>query len=109
MTLCVVVTLKIKSVYKTFGQIPSLLKEAEKGPPSFFTNGKKKEVYTTQGHGSSSSQSKAHRYGPQVLSPTCFMMQPNLKYNKGHWEGMGVGRKAVTEEKGVNFGEVKLI
>lgn len=25
------------SVYKTFGQIPSSLIEAEKGPPSFFT------------------------------------------------------------------------
>lgn len=30
------------SVYKTFGQIPSSLKEAEKGSPSFVTNGKKK-------------------------------------------------------------------
>ena len=89
------------SVYKTFGQIPSSLIETEKGPPSFFTNGKKKLGYITQGHGVSSSQTKAHRYGSQVLSPICFMMWPNLGRR-------GCGEKGVTEEKAVNFWEANI-
>lgn len=31
------------------------------------------------------------------------------KLQQGHWGDMGVGRKAVTGEKGVNFGGAKLI